>query len=77
MGREDRTLGLGGKQEPKATLKTDQKVDRDTDSIMAEKGNGENIPVTEKAPMPWDTTDWEQYHHSYNYMSYQKLARGE
>ena len=58
LGREDRKLGLGDKQEPKAPLKVDLRVERDTDSIMAESENDENNPVTEKAPTQGETTEW-------------------
>ena len=50
LGVDDRELALVDKQEPEAPLKTDQKAERDTDSIMAESENDENLPATEKAP---------------------------
>ena len=74
LGRDDRKLGLGGKQEPQATLKTVQKVERDTNSILAAGGNDENIPSTEKAPMPGGATDWGNYQNWYSYMNYQNWS---
>ena len=71
MGRHGRKLGLGDQQEPKATLKTGQKAESTTDSIMAGMGNDENLPVTEKAPTQGGAADGEQYPNWYNYMNCQ------
>ena len=58
-------------------MKTGQKVERDTDPIMAERENAENIPVAEKAPMPGEyATDWGNYQNWYNYMNYQNWLGG-
>ena len=72
LGRDDRKLGFCDKREPKAPLEIDQKVERDTDSGMAESENAENTPVTKKAPLRGDTTERGQYQNWYNYMSCQK-----
>ena len=33
-------------------------MERDADSVMAERAIAENTPSTEKAPMPGGATDW-------------------
>ena len=48
FGQSRPKLGLGDKQEPKAPLGVDQNVERDIDSVMTDRGNGENHPITEK-----------------------------
>ena len=62
--------GYGGKQEPKATLETDQKRGADTDSIKTERENVENNQATEKAAAQWDKTDMENYQKRRDYMIY-------
>ena len=52
-------------------METDQKAERDTDSIMDERENAENLPAAEKAPTQGGATDWEQYQNWYNYMNCQ------
>ena len=75
LGRGGRKLGSGDKQEPKAPLGIDQKVERDTDSMMTERDNAESISVTEKAPTPGGTEDWGNYQNWYNYTNYQNWLR--
>ena len=58
-GKGDRKLGLGEKLEPSATMKIDQKVERDTDSIMKEKEGSEKLPKTEKGRYKGDRPNGE------------------
>ena len=68
-GKGDRKLGLGDKLEPKTTMQIDQKVERDTDSIMEEKEGTEKLPKTGKGPHQWEPTDRRNYQEWCNFMN--------